>query len=444
MKWIVISHYGLTKRDIASRRIVSLCNNLAIENEDVILFTWHSSYDSEELYETDRRVKVITIPCTRLPFASGLRRKGIELMRGAALPSGKINRKKKSSFKDWAKALLKTAIANPYNTVFESLINREFLKINSKRYLNALSQSIIECVNEDERTVILSSSGPPIMHTIGHRIKRKYPNVFWIADYRDQITGSPILRASHKMRKANDQAIKKADMITAVSVGLVNDIAKYSPIGEEAVLTKAHILYNGFVSKSSVKACSPTANNQRIRITYTGILYAMRRIDVLIRAMKKASSSLLKSFELLYCGASSSIVDRIVAEEAANSLVTNKGFVSKQEAEKEQDEADILLLLKSNEPESGGMTGKFFEYLERDKPILVLGDSDPEFNEIARKIGGIYVLPYNEERIKEVLIDFSKTWPFEIERNIEEVDKFNWNNLAKGLIEEVERRSKKR
>jgi hypothetical protein len=90
------------------------------------------------------------------------------------------------------------------------------------------------------------------------------------------------------------------------------------------------------------------------------------------------------------------------------------------------------LLLKSNEPESGGMTGKFFEYLERDKPILVLGDSDLEFNEIARKIGGIYVLPYDEEKIKEFLIDFANKWPFEIERNTEEVDKFNWNNLAKG------------
>jgi len=38
----------------------------------------------------------------------------------------------------------------------------------------------------------------------------------------------------------------------------------------------------------------------------------------------------------------------------------------------------------------------------------------------------------------------SKKWPFELERNIEEVDKFNWNNLAKGLIEEVEKRLKKR
>jgi len=52
-------------------------------------------------------------------------------------------------------------------------------------------------------------------------------------------------------------------------------------------------------------------------------------------------------------------------------------------------------------------------------------------------------LPYDEEKIKEFLIDFANKWPFEIERNTEEVDKFNWNNLAKGLIEEVERRLNK-
>jgi len=159
------------------------------------------------------------------------------------------------------------------------------------------------------------------------------------------------------MRKANYLAIKNADMIAAVSEGLVNDIAKYSPVRKEAVLVKSYTLYNGFASKSAAKTKKSLVDSQRIRIAYTGVLYSMRRIDYLIRGIKEVNSSLAKFFELFYCGSSSSIVERMVAEEAANSFVTNKGFVSKQEAEKEQDEADILLLLKSNEPESGGMTG---------------------------------------------------------------------------------------
>ena len=291
--------------------------------------------------------------------------------------------------------------------------------------------------------ILLTSAGPAVMHEIGYKTKNKFPQIFWIADYRDQIIGNPVEKASLRMRRANFLAVENADMITAVSNGMADDIVRYSPAYKE-VAAKTFTLYNGFLSETKKTFIVSSARTDVLRIAYTGVLYAMRRIDILIRALKKVNSSKSNLFELTYCGASASLCAKIIAEEHADSFITNKGFVSKEEAEIEQHKADILLLLKSNEPESGGMTGKFFEYLERDKPILVLGDSDSEFNEIARKIGGIYVLPYDEEKIKEFLIDFASKWPFEIERNAEEVDKFNWNNLAKGLVEEVEKRLKKR
>jgi glycosyltransferase involved in cell wall biosynthesis len=403
----------------------------------VTLLTSDISCDSNELYELKNRL--IKIPSRNLAVASKMKHFARD-----ALDSSRVFRKEGTSFRSQftilAKRFLKSIFADPYNTVSDSLAKDRLLRIDGRSYL----ETIHGYIDNKGIVILLTSAGPAIMHRIGYEIKKRFPQVFWIADYRDQIVGNPVAKATPRMRKANYLAIKNADMIAAVSEGLVNDIAKYSPVGKEAVLAKSYTLYNGFTSKSAVNPYKPTVDNQRIRIAYTGVLYSMRRIDYLIRAIKEVNSSITKSFELLYCGASSSIVERMVAEEAANSFVTNKGFVSKQEAEKEQDEADILLLLKSNEPETGGMTGKFFEYLERDKPILVLGDSDSEFNEIARKIGGIYVLPYDEEKIKEFLIDFASRWPFEIERNAEEVDKFNWNNLAKGLIEEVERRLKKR
>ena len=444
MKWGIVSYYGLSRRDIASRRIELLCNLLNRLDQSVALITYSAKNIEDGFSSLDNEVRVLAITHKHALLASKLRehysQKGIG--KSGSCYKGAYTFQK--VFKQTFGRFLKRIIVNPYNTSYDSTSEKKYVKIKENSYINCAQSCVSDDLSGNRAVIIFTSAGPAIMHRIGYEIKKKYPEVFWIADYRDQIVGNPVAKATPKMRKANNLAIKNADMITAVSEGLVNDIAKYSPVGKEAVLAKSYTLYNGFASKSAVKPYKPTADNQRIRIAYTGVLYIMRRIDYLIRAIKEVNSSIAKSFELLYCGASSSIVDRIVAEEAANSFVTNKGFVSKQEAEKEQDEADILLLLKSNEPETGGMTGKFFEYLERNKPILVLGDSDSEFNEIARKIGGIYVLPYDEEKIREFLIDFASIWPFEIERNAEEVDKFNWSNLAKGLIEEVERRLKKR
>jgi len=398
------------------------------------------------MYDTHERIEVHLVSHRPTRLVNKLRniagRKSKSIVKETLKTADYGNRtQKRASLTD----KMKRWINDRYNKVFDSILVNGYVKIRALEYFRVLHETdLYVLLRKNHECVLLTSSGPAIMHKIGYEIKKRFPQVFWIADYRDQIVGNPAGEATRRMREANNLAIEHSDMITAVSEGLVSDIAKYSPVGKEAVLAKSYILYNGFASKSAVKPYKPAVDNQKIRIAYTGVLYIMRRIDYLIRAIREVNSLIAKSFELLYCGASSSIVDRIVAEEAAISFVINKGFVSKQEAEKEQDEADILLLLKSNEPETGGMTGKFFEYLERSKPILVLGDSDSEFNEIAKKIGGIYVLPYDEEKIKEFLIEFASKWPFEIERNAEEVDKFNWNNLAKGLIEEVEKRLKKR
>jgi glycosyltransferase involved in cell wall biosynthesis len=442
MNWIIISHFGLTKRNVASRRIRSLCEALSRLDQKVSLITWNSGFPDNELYKLNVSITVYKIGYRECFFANRIRRFSHEGKHNS-FGSSRVTTRRNSFSKGFRK-LAKSLLLNPYYATGGSLVSNRSLRISPKDYL----RNFEELVESKQRkmlnsTVVLTSSGPAIMHEIGCRIKRRFPEVYWIADYRDQIIGNPTGKATRKMKKANHMALSCSDLITTVSAGLGRDLVRFSGISHSIVESKLFVLYNGLYKEDNetIEESSTVCDNRKIRLVYAGQLYENRRIDLIIRSLN--NEGLKDGYELIYCGPSFEQVNQLLGNERIECLVKNKGFVSKQEAEKEQDEADILLLLKSNEPESGGMTGKFFEYLERDKPILVLGDSDLEFNEIARKIGGIYVLPYDEEKIKEFLIDFANKWPFEIERNTEEVDKFNWNNLAKGLIEEVERRLNK-
>jgi len=149
---------------------------------------------------------------------------------------------------------------------------------------------------------------------------------------------------------------------------------------------------------------------------------------------------LKEKVRLIYAGSSYSRVERLSTSREGS--IKSLRLVSHEQAICVQRGADLLLLLKSDEPDQGIMTGKFYEYLASNKPILVIGDKDAEFNAIAERIGGIYILPYEEEKIKEFLLDFASKQPFRFERDSQEVDKFNWNNLARNLLEEIKKRLK--
>jgi hypothetical protein len=75
-------------------------------------------------------------------------------------------------------------------------------------------------------------------------------------------------------------------------------------------------------------------------------------------------------------------------------VIDFRGGVRRQEALQIQQEADILLLLESNAPEARGvLTGKVFEYLMTDKPILLIGPGpDAELYQLLKKHDRLYTL----------------------------------------------------
>ncbi len=73
-----------------------------------------------------------------------------------------------------------------------------------------------------------------------------------------------------------------------------------------------------------------------------------------------------------------------------------------------------------------------------DRPILVIGDKDREFNEIAEKIGGMYVVRNEPDAIREGIAHILNNNILSVERNMEYLMSFHWKNLAKKLADEVE------
>ena len=236
----------------------------------------------------------------------------------------------------------------------------------------------------NNQTIIYSSFRPLADHIIAYVLKTIYPSAYWIVDYRD-VYSFPSQNDCY-FPKFQDwihkKIISKSNIFTAVSLG---HIEYFSTLGLEASL-----LRNAFTSSPSQDTDEVTTV---FRIVYTGQLYGLKRnptrIFEAISLLLESSKIPKNKLEVVYAGGESKIWDSLIGKYPS---IPNKnyGMISRNESLILQKESSVNLLMNWNEPGLlGGLSGKLFEYIGAQKPILALidGDKDPEIEDVLNTLG---------------------------------------------------------
>lgn len=244
----------------------------------------------------------------------------------------------------------------------------EFLFNKPDKYLGwyffALKKA--ELIHKDfNPDIIFSSATPYTSHLIAKRIKKKYGTT-WVAELRDLWADNHYIKHSNFNSFIEKTTLLKADTIVTISDPLVEKLKeKYEiPIYK---IQNAYDKYDYEQKDNSVK-------NKKLKIIYTGSLYAGKRDpSPLFQALEK-KSELKKYVKIDFYGQKSSFLNSLIKKYKLDNNVSYRGEVSRQEIIQLQKQADILLLLTWNNPlEKGILTGKLFEYIGSSKPILSIG-----------------------------------------------------------------------
>ena len=430
-KILFVSFSGLRKEAIASVRIYNLIKELSRYNNIDVFFP-NLKESGNDLYSYDFINGMYLYDINQSIFIHKFRKNYKEF---SYLHIQKNNNNK---FLELINAFIVNNIFF-YNFVY-SQKNQRYYKITYKNYY----LKKIDIKNYD---VVFTSSNPSIMNYFGYKIKKKNPNIFWVADYRDLNQNNPYKSDKFNFRgkKMDKLAFKHADLITTVSQGAKEqNIENAKNMGFD-IRNKSYVLYNGY-SKQEInniensdflKKYEDILSSDKVVIVFTGTIYPLRRIDLFLEALKKADNVLF-----VYAGNSYDLIDHYSKEFKIESKVVNLGFIPKEEAEFLQKKSDVLLQLKADVKEEGILTGKFYEYLQKNKRILSLGDKDEEYNEICKNLKNVDILPYVTEKIVEYLNrlkkeDLKETYDPNIER-------FSWENLAKEFDDFITEKLKER
>ena len=258
-----------------------------------------------------------------------------------------------------------------------------FLPDARKGWVSHAVKEAKRLIEERDIDTVLISSPPHSSQLIGLKLKKLFPHIKWVADMRDPWTDIyyyPELLVTPLMKRY-DKHLEQKVLNTADEIVVVSDAIKrlFTQKLIDNNASKIHVIPNGY-DEADFPNDRSVVNKSVKRITYVGTMADSYVPDVFFKALSEIQSEepSLK-FELQFVG---SVSQQIREQLEVFRLPVNfTAHVPHAEAIRHMLDASILFLAIPAVPDAEGiLTGKIFEYLACQRPIVALG---PEHGDAA-------------------------------------------------------------
>ena len=266
----------------------------------------------------------------------------------------------------------------------------------------------IRIVREHGVDVVLTTSPPSSVHLIGAAVQRA-TGARWVADLRDSLVAHPHRRAERlpaRVKERGEHVVaglvaRKADAIVAVSEAIAEEARGFRPRGRVVAIANG-CDFDDFAGLEY-------RPDERFRITHAGSFFGKRDPRPFLRALSRAPEEVVARFVGDFRAA-----DREFAEDLGlDGRLELHAYVPRRRSLELQRDSEALLLLI---PEAGGrgrgvLSGKVFEYLAAERPILAAVPPDGAAADLIRETGaGVVAPPDDPAALGEALAGLVERW----------------------------------
>jgi glycosyltransferase involved in cell wall biosynthesis len=267
----------------------------------------------------------------------------------------------------------------------------------------------IRIVRNEGIDVVVTTSPPNSVHFIGAAVKRA-TGVRWVADLRDSLTRNADRRVENlavRLKERTQETVarlvaRQADASVAVTDFIADELRALKPRGAVGVIP------NG--ADFDELAGLEYRPGRRFRITHTGAFFGKRSPRVFLEAFSRAD---LPDAVVRFVG-DFRAADREWAQtlDLGDRLELHSYVPRRRSLELQRDSEALLLLL----PEVAGRgaavpSGKIYEYLAAERPILAAVPTGGAAAELVREAAaGLVVPPDDVEAIEGALHDLHSRW----------------------------------
>ena len=284
-------------------------------------------------------------------------------------------------------------------------------RVGWKRYALKKAWALIR--QYDIRTII--TTGPPhSTHLIGLKLKKKLP-VIWIADFRDPWTDiyyysdmlhTPVAKSID--RKKEKKVLENADRVIAINKSTNELLKSKISIKDEGKFT---VITNGFDEDDFNIPALPAGD---FIITYSGNLsehYSPRIFFKALARVKAAHPGI--RFRFRVAGSISFSTEREIKEHGLNDIYENLGYVSHQKLTGLLKNSTVLLYAFPETISYSGSSGKLYEYLAAERPVISIDSPDSDAAAIIKECeAGRNFSRDDEAGMFEYLCDLAEIFSF--------------------------------
>jgi glycosyltransferase involved in cell wall biosynthesis len=256
--------------------------------------------------------------------------------------------------------------------------------------------------------VVLTTSPPSSVHLVGAAVKRA-TGARWVADLRDSLVANPHRRTEHRLARIKEQGehrvaalvARYADAVVAATQAIADEARALDPTGPVVTIANGSDFddFAGFEYRPS----------ERFRITHTGSFFGKRDPRPFLTAFVESGLDAVVRFVGDFRPADA---EWAAALELGDRLELIPYVARRRSLELQRDSEALLLLI----PEAGGrgrgvLSGKVFEYLAAERPILAVVPPDGAAADLIRETGaGVVVAPDDVPAIRAALQELHARW----------------------------------
>jgi glycosyltransferase involved in cell wall biosynthesis len=267
----------------------------------------------------------------------------------------------------------------------------------------------IRIVKREQIDVVITTSPPSSVHLVGAAVKRA-TGIPWVADLRDSVVAHPHRDAQRMLVRAKEQGehavakliARSATAIIGVSEAITDEMRERNPKGPVVTIANGSD-FDDFAGLEHTPS-------DTLRITHAGSFFGKRDPRPFLTALKQSG---LDDVTVRFLGDFRSTDREWAEEQQLGDRLELIPYAPRRRSLELQRDSDVLLLLI---PDAGGrgkgvLSGKVFEYLAAERPILAVVPPDGAAADLIRQTGaGVVVAPDDVEGMTAALRDLHARW----------------------------------
>ena len=291
-----------------------------------------------------------------------------------------------------------------------------------------------EYLDKNDMDIVISSGPPHSLHLIGMALKEKL-GIKWVADFRDPWTTIHYhqslrlnKRAQKKHLKLESKVLNNSDLVVVTSARTKKEFQNITSVPIE-------VISNGY---DILEKIEPNLDAQ-FSIAHIGSLLTNRNPELLweiLSELKDENKVFSKNLLIKLVGAVSEDVLESLAALGLTENYKTLGYVSHQEAIQIQHDAQVLLLVEMDSPETKSIIpGKLFEYVAANRPILAIGPEGSDVEGIIKETNtGVYFKYTDKKKLKQQLQLYYEAYlKANLNVNSKNIEKYSRSALTKSL-----------